>query len=380
MPDADRQAEIAEADRRGARLRTGALVVIAVGVVLVMLREASFILSALVVATILFSLASDAIAAVARLRVGRLHVPQWLASLVALAMIALALFTLTSLILAQINEVLGVTLAYAARAPEATADLFRWAGPEIEEAVLEAMRSLDLTGAFTRLASEAGDLMQGAVLVILFVAFMFGERISYQAKLRGLFGDRARAAEARAVIGSIMHQVNHYLLVKTAVSALTGALVFAASHAFGLTLAGALALVTFLLNYLPNLGSIAATLLAGLVAHVQFADSGNTLAFVALISAIQFGCGNVLDPYLTGRTLRLSTLGILFSLAFWGALWGVAGMFLSVPIMVAAMIVCSRSPRLRPIAVILSRDGLPDRRVHPAEAADRPKAARTAAE
>jgi predicted PurR-regulated permease PerM len=380
MPDPDRHAsETVDAALRTARLRTGALVVIAVGVTLVLLREAHFILSALVVAVILFSLATDAIAAVARLRLGRLHVPQWLASLVALALIALALFTLTSLILAQINEVLGVTLAYAARAPDATADLFAWAGPEIEEAVLEAMRSLDLTGAFTRLAAEASDLMQGAVLVILFVAFMFGERLSYEAKLTSLFGDRARAAEARAVIGSIMHQVNHYLLVKTAVSALTGVLVFAAAHAFGLALAGALGLVTFLLNYLPNIGSIVATLLAGLVAHVQFADPANTLAFVAVISAIQFACGNVLDPYLTGRTLRLSTLGILFSLAFWGMLWGVAGMFLSVPIMVATMIVCSRSPMLRPIAVILSRDGLPERRPERAEAQE-PTPARTAAE
>ena len=70
--------------------------------------------------------------------------------------------------------------------------------------------------------------------------------------------------------------------------------------------------------------------------------------------------GNVLDPVLLGQTLRLSSFGIILSLAFWGAIWGIAGMFLAVPIMVAAMIICAHIPWLRPIAILLSHEGLPD--------------------
>lgn len=344
------------------RTRMWALLIIAFGVVVVLLHQARFVLSALVVAVILFSLTSDAINAIARLRVGGLRVPQWLASVVALALISVALFTMTSLILSQINEVISTALLYAAEAPEATASLFRWAGPEIEQSVLEAMRSVNFSREARALAGQAGDLMQGTILVILFVAFMFGERLRFDRKLAGMLGGVERAKEARQLIASIMHQVNYYLVVKTLVSALTGGLVYLAATLFDVALAPALGLLTFLLNYLPNVGSIVATALVALVAHVQFAEVGPTptLALTAAVTVIQFTCGNILDPILTGRALRLSTFGILLSLAFWGLLWGVAGMFLCVPIMVAIAIVSSRTPGLRPLAILLSRDGLPD--------------------
>ena len=63
---------------------------------------------------------------------------------------------------------------------------------------------------------------------------------------------------------------------------------------------------------------------------------------------------------LTGQTLQLSSFGIILSLAFWGAIWGVPGMFLAVPIMVAVIIVCARIPWLRPVAVMLSQEGVPE--------------------
>jgi predicted PurR-regulated permease PerM len=75
---------------------------------------------------------------------------------------------------------------------------------------------------------------------------------------------------------------------------------------------------------------------------------------------VQFAIGNLIDPILLGQALRLSSFGIILSLAFWGAVWGIPGMFLSVPIMVAMMIVLARIPALRPVAILLSREGLPD--------------------
>ena len=77
----------------------------------------------------------------------------------------------------------------------------------------------------------------------------------------------------------------------------------------------------------------------------------------AIATCIQFLNGNVIDPMLMGRALRLSSFGIILSLAFWGAVWGVPGMFLSVPIMVMLLVVCSHVPLLRPFAILLSREG-----------------------
>jgi predicted PurR-regulated permease PerM len=203
--------------------------------------------------------------------------------------------------------------------------------------------------------------MQGTVLVILFVAFLFAERLWFNVKLTSLMGgDTARARQADRIIATIMHRVNYYLLVKTLVSAVTGLMVYGVALVFDLELAVAVGVITFVLNYIPSVGSIVATVLATLVTYVQLGVPGPTIGFFVVTGAIQFVNGNIIDPWLMGRTLRLSSFGIIVSLAFWGSVWGITGMFLSVPIMVAAMIVCSHVPGLRPVAVLLSREGLPD--------------------
>lgn len=343
------------------RVQTGALVIIAGAVILFLLVEARFMLTSLAVAIIVFSLTSDAIGYISRLRIGPLGVPNWAASIAATLLISVGLLMLSSLVLSQVNTVLATTLTYAERAPEALAALFGWMGPEIETAILAAMRTLDVTSYLSFGATQAGALMQGTVLVILFVGFLFAERLWFDVKLKSLMGgDDGRAAQARRIIGTIMHRVNYYLLVKTIVSAVTGLMVYGVAYLFGVELALALGIITFVLNYIPNIGSIIATVLAALIIHVQAAEPGLTIGFFAAVGTIQFVNGNIIDPVLMGRTLRLSTFGIIVSLAFWGAVWGIPGMFLSVPIMVAVMIVCSHINDLRPIAVLLSREGLPE--------------------
>ncbi|MBF9045811.1 AI-2E family transporter [Rhodobacterales bacterium LSUCC0031] len=350
-------------------MQTAALVIIAGAIILFLLVEARFLLTSLAVAIIVFSLTSDAIGYIARLKVGPLGIPNWLASLVAVALISTGLFMLSSLILSQINTVLSTTLTYTDRAPAAAADLFAWMGPEVEAAIASAIRSIDVQGYLGAMAGQAGGLMQGTVLVILFVGFLFAERLWFDVKLTSLMGGNAkRAAHAQRVIGTIMRRVNYYLLVKTLVSAVTGVMVYAVALLFDLELAVAIGILTFVLNYIPNVGSIVATVLATFVAYVQLGEPGPTLAFFLSLGAIQFLNGNIIDPWLMGRALRLSTFGIIVTLAFWGSVWGIAGMFLSVPIMVAAMIVCSHVPGLRPVAVLLSREGLPDLDTDPAQA------------
>ena len=361
MPDRHQTGKTPTDTATRQQVQTGALVIIAGAVILFLLVQARFMLTSLAVAIIVFSLTSDAINYISRLKVGPLRIPNWLASLAALVLISTGLFMLSSLVLSQVNTVLSTTLLYSERVPAAVADLFAWMGPEVETAIQNAMGSVDVSGYLRTVAGQAGGLMQGTVLVILFVGFLFAERLWFDVKLTSLMGgDTARAAQAQRIIGTIMHRVNYYLLVKTVVSAVTGLMVYAVAYAFGLELAVAIGVLTFVLNYIPNVGSIVATVLATLITYVQLGEPGPTMAFFVAVGIIQFINGNIIDPWLMGKTLRLSTFGIIVSLAFWGAVWGIAGMFLSVPIMVAVMIVSSHVPGLRPVAVLLSREGLPD--------------------
>lgn len=342
------------------RIRTVAQIIIAFAVVLFLLVQARFLLISLATAIILFSLTSDAINSIARVRLGPVRVPNWLASIVALLLISAALLSLSAVILSQINTLLSTTLAYTDRAPQAISAMVAWLGPDAEKAVFNAVSTLDVAGNLRTLAGQAGGIMQGTVLVILFVGFLFAERIWFTTKLESLFGDTQKAERVARIVSSIIHRVNYYLLVKTLVSVVTGLMVYGVARFFDLDLAGALGILTFVLNYIPSIGSIVATVLVALVAYVQLADGTMALGIFMIVGIIQFMNGNVIDPMLMGRALRVSSFGIIISLAFWAAVWGIPGMFLAVPIMVALMIVCSHVPGFRAIAVLLSREGLPE--------------------
>lgn len=342
------------------RLQTWLMGIIAFAVILFLLVQAKFILIALAIAIILFSLTSDAINSISRLRIGQFRIANWLASIVAVFLIASGLLTLAGLVISQINTVLTTTLSYTDDAQRAIAQMFAWMGEDVEQSVLQTVRSIEISGYLRSAAGQAGTILSQVVLIILFVGFLFLERVWFGTKLENLMGDPLQAQRVSAIIGSIIRRVNHYLLVKTLVSSVTGAAVFLLLSVFNLQFAVAMGLLTFVLNFIPSIGSIIATLIVTLVAYIQVPEPQTAVLIFVLAGMIQFILGNVIDPMLMGRTLRLSAFGIIISLAFWGAVWGIPGMFLAVPFMVAVMIVCSHIPAARPVAILLSREGLPE--------------------
>ncbi len=117
------------------------------------------------------------------------------------------------------------------------------------------------------------------------------------------------------------------------------------------------ALVIFLLNYIPTIGSILGVIFPALIALLQF-DTYTPFLIIALgLTAIQFTIGNVVEPMFMGNSLNLSAFVIVLSLTFWGTIWGAAGMVLSIPITVMMMIVAAHIPSWRWVAIMLSRDG-----------------------
>ena len=342
------------------RLQVWFLGIIAFAVILFILFQAKFLMISLAIAIMLFSLTSEAIGYFQRLRIGGTRISIGLASTLAVALIASVLIFVSTIVLTQANTVVQTIMQYAQPAQIAVAELFGWMGEDVEKAVLEWLNGVRLGPWLTRMAGQAGNIASGAVLVTLFVGFMFLERIWFPRKLVSLMGDAESAENAERVISSIMHRVNRYLVVKAFISTITGALVYLFLELFSLELAFAMGVLTFLLNFIPNIGSIVATLAVALVAYVQTAAPLTAFAVLAAVGTTQFIIGQVLEPLLLGKTLRLSSFGIIASLAFWAAVWGVPGMFLAVPIMVSIMISCSHIKALRPIAVLLSREGLPD--------------------
>lgn len=188
--------------------------------------------------------------------------------------------------------------------------------------------------------------------------FLLAEQQVFGRKIDAMFRTDARRAEARMVARTIVEQTQNYLRLKTAMCFLTAGVTYFVLETFGVDFAGFWAVVVFLLNYIPTVGSILGAIFPALLALVQFGDWQLALIVLALLGFFaQFVISNLVEPRFMGSNLNMSPLAIILSLALWGSLWGVAGAFLCVPIMVILMIVTAHFPQTRWIAVLLSNDG-----------------------
>jgi AI-2 transport protein TqsA len=164
----------------------------------------------------------------------------------------------------------------------------------------------------------------------------------------GETGRRILAATSEAAA-----KIRRYMLVRTAMSVLTGVLVWLFAAAYGLNLALEWGVIAFTLNFIPVLGPVIATLFPTVFAIVQL-DSWESVLFVFFVlNTIQFVIGNYLEPRLSGSALALSPSAVLFAVFFWAFLWGIFGAFIGVPIMIAVVTLCLHFPSARWVAEIL---------------------------
>ncbi len=313
------------------------------------------------IALVLFSLLAALIDRITRLRLGSLSVPRPLATIIGLVIIAWALFLMVSVMSSQVEAVIAASPRYVARIEALLSQAAEFFGRDIAEDLQKALSEINLTARIPGLVGSAGATVTTITLIVLYMGFMFVERGAFRTKLERLFPDPDHSERVHTVIISISDSVQRYFSIKLFVSALTGMAAYVVMKPMGLDFAETWALLAVLLNFIPNIGSAVATILPAIVALVQFDTLGPFAIVFFGVGSIQLMIGNFVEPALMGRSLNLSPLVIILSLTFWAFVWGFVGMFLSVPIMVIVLIVCSHIPAWRPAAVLLSRDGrIPD--------------------
>ena len=207
---------------------------------------------------------------------------------------------------------------------------------------------------FLRSMNQVFSFFSTFVLIFVFLVFMLAGRGKLRAKVEEAFRPQ-RASQINLVIEKIDGQIQKYLLIKTGISLISGATTLAVLLAFGVDFALLFALLTFLLNFIPSLGSIASIGLASVIAVFQFGSVFPALWILILLISLDLVSANFLEPKLMGKGLGFSPLVVLFSLFFWGWLWGIPGMILAVPIMAIVKILCANVPALVPIAVMISK-------------------------
>jgi AI-2 transport protein TqsA len=339
------------------RLRNAALAIIALGVVLTGLIYGRGFLIPLAIAILLWNLLGAVIERFAQIRIGAFQLPRWLAALLGVAVVVLGLYVIQSILLGQVDAVSAAWPRYMSRLESIVGDLTRWLGDEQSAKLKQAVMSIDLTRRVAGVMSSAQSFVVSLLLILAYVGFLFVESAYMRQKILAMFPDETRARGVSAILADVSESVRRYIWLKTVVSTITGVASYVVLRALGIDFAATWALLIFLLNYIPNIGSIVGVSFPALVALVQFDTLGPFLILVVSLTAIQMMIGSVLEPMLMGHTLNMSPFAIILSLAFWGTIWGIVGMFLSVPIMVLVMIVCSHIPGWRWVAILLSKDG-----------------------
>lgn len=216
---------------------------------------------------------------------------------------------------------------------------------------------LDITKIRSFFLSSVGTVMtflSNLFLVLIFLIFMLAGRGKLNVKIKSSFDSR-RSAQLIKIVENIDRQVQKYLALKTVSCIVSGLLAGLIMVVFGLNFAILFGFLTFLLNYIPNIGALIAKILPFLFALLQFDRPWQAIWMLVVLLVVDAFIGMVAEPKMMGTRLGLSPLAILFALFFWGWLWGIPGMILSVPMMVILKIVCANIPELKFMDVLLKQ-------------------------
>ncbi len=209
-----------------------------------------------------------------------------------------------------------------------------------------------LGDALQRTASNVASFSLGFVLIVGFFVLGLLEVPSFKDKLEDILSKREEEQWLEP-FHRIAKEFQRYIVVRTGIGLATGIEVGMFAWIVGLDFAFIWGFSTFLLNYIPTLGSVIAVIPPVLFAFVQFDGLVMPMVVLGGVGLIQIVMGQYVDPLLQGRYLSISPLVVLFAVVFWGWIWGVAGAFIGIPIMVAVIIASRAYPRTRWIAVLL---------------------------
>jgi AI-2 transport protein TqsA len=217
--------------------------------------------------------------------------------------------------------------------------------------------------------------MTGAFLVLVYLGFLIASRHTFERKMVRLFREREERHEALRLFLRVRDSIEAYLWIQTILGAVIAVASWVVMMAVGLDDALFWAFLIFVVNYIPIVGAVAAIALPAVFAVVQFGGWVQASIVLAGLWLITFVVGNILLPRMQGDSLNMDPLVVLLSLAFWGALWGLTGMFLSTPLTVLAMLILAQFDGSRWIAVLLSANGEPESMLRVAHVAEHPATA-----
>lgn len=318
---------------------TASLIVLATVALAVVLRYTRVVTIPFALAVFIVSLVSP----ILDFQVLRLRFPRPIAVFVTFLLVIIIIAVLSMLIAQVVQTIIATVGEYseglAELAKRAFLKMGEW-GEEFNQAKIVGDLRNRIPTLVTTTFSAVFGFLSTVFLVLIIVVFLLAGRNPRVVRL-GVYADMDR-------------QIRRYIAIKIAVSTITGILVWATLRSIGLKLSGVFGMLAFILNFIPNIGSVIATLLPIPIAVGQFQDTPWLIVFVVAVpGTIQMVIGNIIEPKWMGEGLNLHPITVLLALSFWGLLWGITGMFLAVPLTGILRIILMQFETLRPIGNLL---------------------------
>lgn len=235
------------------------------------------------------------------------------------------------------------------------------AGVEVPPTIDQLFRQLNPTQYIQSVAQAVQSLASQLIFVFIYLGFLLASRRGFARKAVRLFPDHDERENASRVFVRIRDGVERYLWIQTVTGLIIAVASWGLMEAMGLNSALFWGFLIFIACYIPIIGGVVGVFLPPVFALVQFDTYWQALVLLGALQTIQFVVGNVIQPRMQGQSLNLDPVVVLLSLALWGALWGVPGMFLSTPLTVMAMVILAQFNSTRWMAVLLSSNGHPER-------------------
>jgi AI-2 transport protein TqsA len=210
-----------------------------------------------------------------------------------------------------------------------------------QETIRENFKDLPIFSVIRNITSSLVGFLGNSILISIFVLFLITGSSSIK--------ENAHNSLAAQITRSVRNYVNTKFLTSSA----TGLIITIILMSFNLDLAILLGMLTFLLNFIPSIGSLIAVALPLPIAFLQFGFGLQFFAILAIPAAVQITIGNILEPKFMGKSLGLHPVALLFALMFWGIVWGIPGMFLAGPITAIIKIVTEKIDVTKPFAKLL---------------------------
>ncbi len=332
------------------------LIVILIAIVIILIYGQG-ILIPFILGLLLWFIARKVKSSLDRVGFIKSYFPSWAKSILSFLLIVGVLGIASNILSNNINYLAASYQTYETNLTSVLHQLDGLFNMDVVEYIKIHSGDVDFGALLGSVLNSLSYILSNAFMIILYSIFILSEEAFFGSKLHKLFASPAQYEAFSDVMTKIENSVSSYLGLKTLVSFITGILSFLVLWFVGIDAPIFWAFLIFLLNFIPTVGSLVATTFPTIFCLLQFGEIQQALIVLILVGGIQLIVGNFLEPMLMGRSMNISSLVTILALSFWGAIWGVTGMILSIPIMVILLIICSQFEATRPIAILLSENG-----------------------